>query len=116
VAKLDPLVINMCYRHLQIAQKYAKELLMSYMFKNKKGCEELAEDVSYSLVWDYPEHSFAICSKEAARLGLNVKLAEDFSCWDSLWDLFLGFERKREKAILLLNKVEVTKLLEGSKA
>ena len=111
VAKLDPLLINMCYRYLQIAEKYASELLLRYMFKDKRDKKDLAEDVSHKLVYEYPEHSFAICCSEAEHLGLNIVKAERVQAWDSIWQIYLSLSRAGVKTVKFLNRNKLNEVL-----
>jgi len=104
VAKLDPLLIHMCYRYLEIAQNYGRELLTTYMFKDKPNKEEMAEKTITKLVWGYPEHGYAICCREARRINLNVTEAEDFPDWQKYWKIWDSVEGKGEKVIRLLPK------------
>jgi hypothetical protein len=111
VAKLDPLVINMCYRYLQIAEKYARELLVSYMFKNRRNKEELAEDISHKLVYEYPEHSFAICCEEAHRLGLNISKADQVQAWGDVWKIYLKLADRGLKMVHFLDRNMLNEIL-----
>jgi hypothetical protein len=113
VAKLDPLVVNMCYRYLQIAEKYASELLLTYMFRNAKNKKELAEEISHKLVYEYPEHGFAICCKEADRLGLNISKADQVQGWDDVWKIHLKLARRGLKMIHFLNRNTLNEILGG---
>jgi len=113
VAKLDPLVVNMCYRYLQIAEKYATELLLSYMFKNKKNKEDLAEEISQKLVYEYPEHGFAICCKEAHRLGLNVTKADQVQEWNDVWKIHLWLTNRGLKMVHFLNRNRLNEIISG---
>jgi len=89
VSKLDPSVVNRCYRELRIAQTYGQELLETYMLAGQYGGEKEAERIAESLVWDYPAHEFAICLREARKLGLRVCAWRDYKHWQPLWDAFV---------------------------
>lgn len=104
VGKLDPLVINMCFRRLQIAERYGRELLTEYMFKDKPNKEELARATIQELVWEYPEHGYAICCKEAKRLNLETIEAESFDEWNRFWNLYTSLVRENEKVIRLITQ------------
>jgi len=101
VEKLDPMVINMCYRSLHIAERYGKEILRGGMFKVDSDPEKKAENVIHKLVWEYPEHGFAICSEEAKRLGLNITDAERFKDWDKIWQFHTELLKQQKKLIHL---------------
>jgi len=88
IRQLDPLILNMCFRYLQVAEKYGKELLREYMFKGHPDRDELAEYVIKELVWEYPEHEYAIGIDEARRLKLIVEEAESLPEWDRIWDYY----------------------------
>jgi hypothetical protein len=92
MAQLDPLLINMCYRYLEIAQKYGCELLERYMLKGKPHSHEEAARTIKELVWNYPEHGYAISIQEAKRIGLIVDEVESLSEWPVLWDYYKAKE------------------------
>lgn len=103
VGKLDPLVINMCFRRLQIAERYGHELLMEYMFKEKPSKDTLATNTIRELVWEYPEHGYAICSAEAKRIHLEIQEENDaVEEWNKFWNLFLMLNEEKEKVIRLV--------------
>jgi len=102
VGKLDPLVINMCYRRLQIAERYGHELLMEYMFKDKPMKETLATRTIKQLVWEYPEHGYAICCDEAKRINLETIGPDAFDEWNRFWNLFLSLSQENRKVIRLI--------------
>lgn len=89
VSKLDPSVVNRCYRELRIAQTYGQELLETYMLADNNDKEKEAERIAESLVWDYPAHEFAICFREAKKLGLKVCAWRDYKYWQPLWSAFM---------------------------
>lgn len=93
VGKLDPLVLNMCFRYLQVTERYGKELLLKYPFKGIRHAEEKAEETINELVWQYPEHGYAIQFDEANRLGLPVEDCETIAEWKKLWEYY----RQKEK-------------------
>jgi hypothetical protein len=103
VRQLDPLVINMCYRSLHIAERYGKDILKSGMCKNDTDAEKKAEDIIHNLVWNYPEHSFAICSQEAKGLGLKIICSEEYEYWDKIWELHTELLKQNKKIIHLIN-------------
>jgi hypothetical protein len=86
--QLDPLIINMCLRYLQVAERYGKELLCEYMFKDKSHPEEMAESTIRELVWEYPEHEYAIGIDEARRLNLIVEDVAQLPHWEKLWEYY----------------------------
>lgn len=97
ISKFDPMLINMCYRSLQIAEEYGEELLTDYMFSEDPNAEEKSREIVEKLVWGYPEHGFAICISEAKRIGLKVKKAEKYPNWEKIWEFYkdtMDFERK----------------------
>lgn len=102
VGKLDPLLINMCYRRLQIAERYGNELLTEFMFVHEPNKNELAESTLRELVWMYPEHGYAICCSEAKRIHLNVIKAEYFPEWNNFWRLWKDLDREKRKIIQLI--------------
>lgn len=93
IKQLQPSLVNMCFRTLQVAEKLGRELLVRYMFKGKSHAEEMADSVIDELVWEYPEHAYAIGIEEARRLQLQVDEVEKLSNWDKLWTYW----RKRDE-------------------
>lgn len=116
VAKLDPSVVNQCFRELGIAQTYGQDLLETYMLANQDNKEAEAERIAESLVWDYPAHEFAICFREAKKLGLKVCVWRDYKYWQPLWEAFIDagkttkgvFRILPEKEFLLANEKSCT--------
>ncbi|MEE9173458.1 MAG: hypothetical protein V3U30_00610 [Thermoplasmata archaeon] len=102
IAKLDPLVVNMCFRFLSVTERYGEEFLKEYMFKGKRDAQDLAESAISELVWEYPEHSFAISLREARRIGLTVVEAEEYPSWDRLWEEFRKLNEHAEKSLVVL--------------
>lgn len=88
LAKLDPSLVNMCYRELSIADRYGYEFLTEYMFKGDKTKKRLSKEIIKQLIWDYPSHSFAIDLKQAADLGLIVEPSCNYGDWNLIWDEF----------------------------
>lgn len=114
ISKLDPLLINMCYRNLLVAEYYGKELLTKYMFKNNNPeTEEVpnADDTINQLVWQYPEHGFVIDIDEAKRLNLKVKNAKEYNDWEFIWNIFLALQEYEDKVILVDNKETLTQTI-----
>jgi hypothetical protein len=81
------------------------------MFKDKRDKKDLAEDVSHKLVYEYPEHSFAICCSEAEHLGLNIVKAERVQAWDSIWQIYLSLSRAGVKTVKFLNRNKLNEVL-----
>mgnify|MGYP001068745824 CR=1 FL=1 len=99
VSQLEPMVINMCYRSLHIAERYGKAILREGMFRNADDAEKKSESVIHKLVWEYPEHGFAICSREAKELGLNIVDAESFDNWEKIWSFHIELLGQKKKVI-----------------
>lgn len=108
LGKEDPRVIYKCFRMLFISGKYGMEFLRKYMLKDAPDFIRMKiKDIIYELVWEYPDHSFAIRREEAAkRLYLNIIKAENFNRWDDLWLSYLYFRPKGEKVIKLFSEEE----------
>lgn len=105
LAKLDPSVVNMCYRELLKAYRYGLEFLTEYMFSEEKNKVRKASGIMKELVWEYPSHSFAIDFKQAHDLGLKVFRSTEYANWELLWKEFLKHEEKWHQHISL-EKVE----------
>ncbi len=116
IGKLDPLVINMCYRRLQIAEKYGRLLLEEYMFKDESAGEDLADETIMELVWEYPAHGYAICSSEAKRINLKVVDASAYAEWDKLWKLYVELMKRGQKYIRLVPREEMDGLPQGGES
>ena len=119
ISKLDPLVVNECYRELDIAGHYARELLSRYMLAEKKNKDELSGAIAHKLVWGYPSHGFAICINEAKRIGLEVCHLSEYSDWDILWETFQMLSEETEGHILLTEKPranDVIRKIRGSES
>jgi hypothetical protein len=108
VSKLDPLVVNMCYRSLTLAEKYGKELLLNYMLKDNPDKELLATTIINNLVWEYPEHGFVIDIDEAKRLNLVVRSSDRYDDWHNAWTLFLEYKNYNETIISFVERKETS--------
>jgi len=108
LGKEDPRIIHKCFRMLLISQRYGIEFLRKYMLKDAPDFIKMKiKDIIYELVWEYPDHGFAIRREEAAkRLYLNIIKAEDFNRWNDLWVSYLHFKPKGEKIIKLFSEEE----------
>lgn len=114
IEKMDPFILNMCNRWLQVTRKYATEFLTHYMFNEwepeeikqiggvKFKKDEFLNKISWTMTYSYPEHSFAISLREAKEIGLKVIPAENFKQWAPLWKIYLKFKDEDKKIIRLL--------------
>lgn len=100
--QLNPVFVNMCVRYLQVAEKYGGELLREYMFKNKSHADEMADSTIFELVWEYPEHAYAIGIDEARRLNLEVEEVEPLLEWERLWTYYKEREEMGGKHIHII--------------
>jgi len=117
ISKLDPLIVNECYRELDIAGRYAREFLSRYMLVAKKNKEELAQSIAHQLVWGYPSHGFAICINEAKKIGLEVCHSSVYPEWRTLWETFEMLNSQTEGHIILTENPgvnEITSEISGS--
>jgi len=112
VQQLDPQIVHNSYRELQIAGRYAKELLQAYMFKDDPAARRRAEEIAEKLVWDYPSHGFAISRGAAKDLGLSIKESKDYDRWGKLWKAYLMFRRFNQKVIKVYTHAEIDKFVE----
>lgn len=106
VSKLDPAVVNRCYRELRIAQTYGQQLLETYMLAKHPDKEKKAESIAESLVWDYPAHEFAICFREAKKLGLNVSAWREYEYRQPVWDAFMSARKNPTGVFQLFSEKE----------
>lgn len=109
LTKLDPSVVNMCYRELLKAFRYGLEFLTEYMLKGQPGSLRKSKDIMKKLVWEYPSHSFAIDLKQAVDLGLEVASASQYENWDFLWEEFKRHADKWHEFIELEKSEEFLK-------
>lgn len=111
-SQLDPWILNMCQRSLQIATIYGENLLKNYMFKDNKIKAKSAEDVAYQLVYGFPTHSFAICKDIAKnKLGLNIIDADNYNQWERISNYYIKFLKNIKVKI-----IKITSLKEIDKA
>jgi hypothetical protein len=104
----------MCYRYLEIARRYANDLLATYMFRDKRDGKQLADDISEKLVYSYPEHGFAICCSEAEHLGLNVMRANQTPTWNDVWKIYLRLSGTKGKTLVFLDRKRLDEALRPS--
>lgn len=90
LAKEDPRIINQSLRLLLIAERYGKTFLENYMFKNQNwpNKERLIKIILDILIWQFPDHAYAITRNEAKEILLEIVDAESFPEWQLLWDHF----------------------------
>ncbi|MFA4999823.1 MAG: ATP-dependent Clp protease proteolytic subunit [Patescibacteria group bacterium] len=91
IAKQDVKIYNTALRLLSIAQMYGKELLSKNMLKYVKKDslrEKIADMVIKKLVWEYPDHGFAIRREELRDWFFKVDNAESAGLPIELWDHF----------------------------
>ncbi len=108
LAKLDPSVVNMCYRELLKAYRYGNEFLVEYMLKDAPNKVRLADEIMKKLVWDFPSHSFAIDIKQAEDLGLEVAPSSEYPDWEMMWMEF-GAQDKAWHELIKLETLEEVK-------
>jgi hypothetical protein len=65
---LHPLVMGALDRASSLSLKVCREIL-SYHLKDRRRADRIARQLNY----DYPAHQYPITSREARRLGLNVR-------------------------------------------
>lgn len=100
-SRLDPIIVNMCYRELEVAEDYGNELLKDYMLNNNTDKENKASDIMTKLVWGYKSHSYVICYHEALRIGLTVLEDTKYNNWTGMWNRFLSHKQEDKKIILI---------------
>lgn len=117
LSKEDPRIINQCFRMLLIAQRYGMEFLEKYMLNGAPSYVKMKiPRIIYNLVWNYPDHSFAIRREEASKkLNLNIVFAENFERWDDLWKLYLLHRKDESKFIKIFSEEEFNKLISPQK-
>jgi hypothetical protein len=87
VEKLDPHLVHQATKELEVAQRYAKDMLCTREH-GKCDCDKLAT----ALVKEYPSHGFVISRHAAESLGLPVFEAEVYNYWPLATTLFTLYE------------------------
>ncbi|MBI2043508.1 hypothetical protein HYT25_03915 [Candidatus Pacearchaeota archaeon] len=110
-SQLDPWILNMCQRSLQIAKIYGTNLLKNYMFYDDPLKSKKADDIAHNLVYGFPTHSFAITIDQAQKLGLNVVNSIEYDKWDLISDFYNKIlRRQKTKYIKIMNLNEIEDL------
>jgi hypothetical protein len=109
---LHPLVMGALDRASSLSLKVCLEIL-GYHLKDKKRAERIARQLNY----DYPAHQYPITSREARRLGLEVRDL-DPRLDRMLQDLNLVYSEMGQRAITDYDEEnhhdnEITNILEG---
>jgi hypothetical protein len=99
VEKLDPHLIHRATNQLDLAHKYAENVLKrrnpTESTKSEGGQEKFdIKRFADHLVRDYPAHEFVISRDEATALNLPIKNAEEYDLWKHAVK-FHKFVRKR---------------------
>ena len=68
--------VGRIYRERKVGAYYSQKLLSSYMFKDHPKRQEI-EDISTSLVFDFPSHDYAMDDNTCKRLGLKAEKMSD---------------------------------------
>lgn len=106
LCKEDSKLYNQALRLLKMAELYGSRFLNSYSLSwvsNEALRERVAKTVLTRLIWEYPDHNFAICRDEVENeLFLSVQKAEDVEYWDELWDEFIKNTDVKGKVIKYL--------------
>jgi len=84
-----PSLIVQCKHALDLSEKYVKDWLRKYMFKNDENKDEKANRIAGILAnhREFKSHSYHITRDEAESFGLNIKKLEDD---EKLQDLVLS--------------------------
>ena len=91
INKIDPYFLQSGYRQTQIGLNYAIDMLISRMMKAEI---RKAVKTAFSLVNDYPAHSYGIYREEArASLGLKVENLESLREWSQFEPKFKLLKR-----------------------
>lgn len=88
----DAKIYNQAVRLLKMAERYGVRFLNKYglkWIKKEDLRERITSLVMKRLIWEYPDHNFAICRDEAENdLFLSITKAEDTAYWNELWKIF----------------------------
>lgn len=89
INKLDPWIIGDYEKSLKASKQYARQLLSSYMLKDRP---QKIEDVTKALVEGYFSHGYPIGHREAKEeLGLNIIEATG-DLWNVIWELYSSYD------------------------
>jgi hypothetical protein len=69
--------VGRIYRERKVGAYYSQKLLSSYMFKDHPKRQEVAQDISTSLVFDFPSHDYAMDYNTCKSLGLKAEKMND---------------------------------------
>jgi hypothetical protein len=104
MAQIDPLIINMSYRNLEMTEKYGQELLKRFMFKGRPDAKELAESITNQLVWEYPEHGYVIGIDEVRHLKIEVEEMSNLANHEQIWKHYCELEGRNGTEIKLITQ------------
>lgn len=91
LSRQDIVLYNQALRLLKMAEVYGKRYLLNHLgwITNEQLKEKIAQLVISKLIWEYPDHGFAICRDMAEDdLFLSIEKAEDAPYWTELWEKF----------------------------
>jgi hypothetical protein len=88
VEKLDPHLIHQATQELEVARRYAEDLLCT---TGDEKCDR--SELARILVQEYPSHGFVISRHEAKSIGLPVFRAEEYTFWGAARAILDAFER-----------------------
>lgn len=77
VDQVEAINIGALYRRSEITGRYARRLLIDYMFKSHPNRDRAAEILSNRLVKDFPSHGFALDFHMCRDLGLPISEASE---------------------------------------
>jgi hypothetical protein len=115
VAKLDPHLTRRAVYQLQVAERYAIELLRSRNLSNRVE-RTTHEDLVAHLVNHYPVHEFVISRTEAKQLGLPITEAERHPHWAEIKELHEGFIRGEDSRVFAMSEEKIFHRPNSSKA
>ncbi|MDG6901026.1 MAG: hypothetical protein JRM80_03605 [Nitrososphaerota archaeon] len=104
VEQIDPLIVNMSFRELEMTEKYARELLTRFMLRGDADAEKLAASIANELVNEYYEHGYVIDINEARRLKLKVAEFSNLENHEKFWQHYINLEEKHEPEIKLITE------------
>jgi hypothetical protein len=75
--QVDPNQLGEARRLLAVGEEYGKRLMARYAYKHldSRTIARIVRD----LVWEYPNHGFAVDFREAQQLGLNIERLDDLT-------------------------------------
>jgi hypothetical protein len=108
MAKVDPHILHQATNQLQVAARYAINLLKTRNIDPIE--EEAAFGLVHCLIHHWPAHEFVISRKEAGKLGLPIESIESYPQLQALKLIYDDFITGEETVIYTLEESVIDKM------